>query len=393
MNIILPQDFIDDLKVTIDLKELAEEYTTLKKVGMHVFSGICPNPEHIDKNPSFTVFQKGYKNGNKINKYDTWCCYGCHHGNKIINSEEKNYGSDCIAFIQWINKCSFYEAVKFLCNKYNICMPENKNGLLIAKNRQLAIKYYMNLKGESLDYLKSRGLSFDDCRKHLLGTTLDNKKIVFPLFDRMKNVIGFTKRWIHMTDDKEDKYRNSPNSSIFNKSSYFYNIENIDLDFKEIRITEGPMDVILAEKYGAKNIVSTLGTSFTEYHIKIIKNYGMIPVFIFDGDEAGLKAIKKSISLCGENNIYCKLLLIPNNMDLAEFSLEQKDNIENYIINNSKTYGNYLIESEVNNYVSKINELKLQSYPKLLSILEKVPHENEKKILKDYIQNIININL
>ena len=119
----------------------------------------------------------------------------------------------------------------------------------------------------------------------------------------------------------------------------------------------------------------------------------MIPVFIFDGDEAGLKAIKKSISLCGENNIYCKLLLIPNNMDLAEFSLEQKDNIENYIINNSKTYGNYLIESEVNNYVSKINELKLQSYPKLLSILEKVPHENEKKILKDYIQNIININL
>ena len=196
-----------------------------------------------------------------------------------------------------------------------------------------------------------------------------------------------------MTDDKEDKYRNSPNSSIFNKSSYFYNIENIDLDFKEIRITEGPMDVILAEKYGAKNVVSTLGTAFTEYHIKIIKNYGMIPVFIFDGDAAGLKAIKKSISLCGENNIYCKLLLIPNNMDLAEFSLEQKNNIENYIINNSKTYGNYLIENEVNNYISKINELKLQSYPKLLSILEKVPHENEKKILKDYIQNIININL
>ena len=45
---------------------------------------------------------------------------------------------------------------------------------------------------------------------------------------------------------------------------YLYGIQNIDEDFPEIRITEGTFDVILAQKYGAKNVFATLGTAFTE---------------------------------------------------------------------------------------------------------------------------------
>ena len=388
-----PQELIDKIKNEIDLLELAKEYTELKKAGSHVYKGICPNPDHNDTDPSFTVFKKGYKNGTKINSYDTWCCYGCHNGKKSNNSVDKNLGSDCIAFIQWIKKCDFNEAVLYLCKKYNIPVPKSKNYKILKKNKAMALKYYLNLKGEPLEYLKSRGLSFSDCREYGLGVTFDNERIVFPLFDRMNNILGFTKRWIHMNEDRDDKYRNSQNSEVFTKGMYFYNINHLDTDFNEIRITEGPLDAILASKYGAKNVVATLGTAFTEEHADIIKHYNMVPVFIYDGDEAGLKAINRAIVICAEKNIYCKILILPGGNDLADFSLLKKNNIENYIKENSVTYGNFLINNEIQKYLSKLNELKLKSYPKLLSVLKKVPDPSEKEILKAYIDNIMNIKL
>lgn len=389
IKILIPADFIENLKDSIDMKELASEYTELKKAGMKngkpIYKGKCPNPDHNDKDPSFIVWENS----------NSWACMSCHYGKK--NENHENYGSDCIAFIQWIKKCSFNEAVEFLCKKYNIKMPTDKNAklhnTLLKKNKELAKKYYLNLKGESLDYIKSRGLSFLDCRKYGIGTTLDNQKIVFPLMDRMGNVLGFTKRWIHMQEDKDDKYRNSKNSIIFNKGMYLYGINELDIDFPEIRITEGPIDKILATKYGAKNVVATLGTAFTEHHADIIKHYGMIPVFMFDGDSAGLAAINKAAQICADKDMYCKIMIIPDNDDLAELTLKIKDEIENYICENSKTYGSYLIEEEMQKFISKENELRLKFYPKVLALLEKVPTQKEKNILKSYIQKTMHIDL
>ena len=101
----------------------------------------------------------------------------------------------------------------------------------------------------------------------------------------------------------------------------------------------------------------------------------MIPVFCMDGDEAGLKAINRSIQLLADNGIYSKLLILPNGKDLADISLELKDKTEDYINNNSITYGNYLIQKDLSLFNSKFNELKLQYYPKLISTLSKVPSE------------------
>ena len=225
------------------------------------------------------------------------------------------------------------------------------------------------------------------------GIIDDGERICFPLFDRYKNVLSFTKRLLHDEDINGDKYKNGYNTPIFNKSYYLYGIHNIDEDFNEIRITEGSMDVILAHKYGVKNVVATLGTSFTEGHIEIIKHYNMIPVFCMDGDEAGLKAINRSIQLLADNGIYSKLLILPDDKDLADISLESKDKTEDYINNNSITYGNYLIQKDLSLFNSKFNELKLQYYPKLISTLSKVPSEEEKKILKSFIKDSMHIEI
>ena len=112
-----------------------------------------------------------------------------------------------------------------------------------------------------------------------------------------------------------------------------------------------------------------------------------------DGDEAGLKAIERSAKMLAENGMYCKVLILPDKKDLADISLEQKENIEQYIQENSITYGNYKLNKEMSLYTSKANELKLKYYPKLLNILKQVPDKKEQSILKDYIKEVINISL
>ena len=172
-----PQDFIDKVKKTVDMKKLAEEYTELKKVGNGIYRGRCPHPDHVDKNPSFCVWEKT----------QSWACLVCHNGKK--SEKFKNYGSDCIAFIRWIENLSWPQAIEFLAKKYNIPLPSKRNQRLLDEKKKLANSYMENLKGKPFKYLQERGLDSEDCWNFGLG--YDGERIIFPLLDRYKNGFPF----------------------------------------------------------------------------------------------------------------------------------------------------------------------------------------------------------
>lgn len=384
------REFIEELHEKISLVELISEYTQLKKTGMHLYTGTCPNPKHRDSTPSFRVFLKGYKNGDKINKYDTWACMGCHSGSKDMhNKDTTNYGSDCIAFYQWIKEntakesVTFGKAVRDLAKKYGIPIPTSEFDSMFKYRRRQMESFEINMYSYPKEYLYSRGLTDKDIRKWHLGC--NGPKITFPLLDRYENPIAFTNRWIIVPEGRNDKYKNSSNDKIFNKSQYLYGLHNLTESCEELRITEGPMDVIMATKFEAKNIVATLGTAFTDSHVEIIKRLNKVPVFILDGDKGGQDAINRAICKLAYEGIYCKILIIPNNEDLCELSLKQKYNIENYINANSVTYGQYKLNKIVNSFDSQLNELKLKSYKEIATILEEIPYEPERNIMKEYI--------
>ena len=379
-----PQEFIDQIKENVDMVKLASEYTTLKKVGPNLYEGHCPHPDHNDSTPSFRVWTDS----------QSWACMGCHNGKKTESSKfYKNYGSDCIAFIRWVEPKyrNWRSAVIYLAEKYHIPIPTEENDLLYKHKKTIAYSLMHNLYGEPLKYLEDRGLTIKDCDEWMIG--FDGEKITFPLFDRYKNILGFTRRWLHVPKGANDKYKNSYNSKIFNKSNYFYGIHNLDTDFDEIRITEGSMDVILSNKYGAKNIVATLGTAFTQGHIDMIKHYDKTPVFCLDGDEAGEKAINKAITLLAEQGIYSKVLILPQGKDLADMSNELKEGIEDYIQQHSITYGSYILTQAITEYNSKVNEIKIKMIPEFRKLLDFVPNEDEKLILKSYIRNSMGIDI
>lgn len=384
-----PQSFIQKIKESTDMKQLAEMYTAepMKKTGDGVWQCKCPHPDHHEKTPSFTVWSK----------LNSWACYGCHNGKKTINSKknvELNYGSDCIAFIQWIEGCSWREAVLKLAEINNIPKPSSANDKEYKVQLDLAKKYHESILQQEnkhvLEYLYDRGLSLSDIKEWQLGW--DGQKITFPLLDKYKNVLGFTRRWLEMPAGRNDKYRNSQASAIFDKSKYLYGIHKVDQKQKYIRITEGTIDVIKAIKYGASNVVCTLGTAFTEHHAQIIKRLGLIPVLVYDGDSAGLKAMNKAANLLSEIGVFCKVVIVPTGKDLADVVDNYRDFIEDYLISEATPYGYYQAKAIVQEYNTKLYELKASMYPKIQDILLDVP-DSEKKLVSSFLEDELKIKI
>ena len=377
----IPESFIEELKEKTDLVKLVKEYTQLREVGLGIWQGKCPHPKHDDDTPSFTVWQK----------YNSWSCYGCHSGKKGVDG---NVGSDAIAFIQWIEGVDFRQAVTRLAKWNDIPIPNDKNQKEFKRNDALAFKYKkaLNSNIDVLEYLYDRGLDDNDIESFGLGYDSYNRRIVFPLYDKYKNVVGFNKRITEPNTKGEVKYKNSSNSEIFNKSSYLYGIHNLDDSCNEIRITEGSMDVILAHKYGVKNVVATLGTSFTEKHAKAIYKTGKTPVLIFDGDSAGNKGIYKALSYFEALGVYCKIVELPFGKDLADMANEKKLDLERYIKEHSLTAGYLQLRNIINLYQSSLYELKLCTTPKIEEVLNFVPY-TEKRMLKSFVKDELNISL
>lgn len=380
-----PQSFIQKIKESTDMKKLAEMYTSepMKKTGDGVWQSKCPHPDHNERTPSFTVWSK----------FNSWACYGCHNGRK--STKENNFGSDCIAFIQWIEGCSWREAVLKLAEINNIPKPSSANDKEYKIQADLANKYSASLTKDNtnqhvLDYLYSRGLDLNDIKEWHIGW--DGQKITFPLLDKYKNVLGFTRRWLEMPAGRNDKYRNSQASSIFDKSKYFYGIHKVDQKQKYIRITEGSIDVIKATKYGASNVVCTLGTAFTEHHAQIIKRLGLIPVLVYDGDSAGLKAMNKAASLLAEIGVFCKVVILPTGKDLADIVDDYRDFIEDFLKSEAIPYGYYQAKEVIQEYNTKLYELKASMYPKIKDILLDVP-ETEKNLVSSFLEDELKIKI
>ncbi|MGL5507700.1 MAG: CHC2 zinc finger domain-containing protein, partial [Paraclostridium sp.] len=233
-DMMFPQPFIQQVKNT-SMLDLAKRYTELKKAGDGIWQGRCPHPEHNDSTPSFVIWEKT----------NSWCCMGCHNGKK----GQKNFGSDTIAFIQWVENLKWRDAVLKLAEINDINKPSEANDKIYKENMALAKKYVSTLfnqsNTESLDYLYNRGLDRKDVLFWGLGFDSYQARIVFPLFDKYKNVVGFNRRLIHVPPGCGDKYKNSSNSKIFNKSKYLYGIHTVDPSYPYLRVTEGCMDVIL----------------------------------------------------------------------------------------------------------------------------------------------------
>ncbi|MFO7753154.1 MAG: DNA primase [Desulfobacteraceae bacterium] len=349
---LIPEQKITEILNSADIVEIIGESVILKKSGSN-YTGLCPF--HTEKTPSFSVSPSK----------QIFHCFGCKAGGNVFAFLMKHHG------------LNFPEAVKMVARRYNIAVETGK--LSLEKRRRLDLKeglfrlnqkvmtYYQSLLSEpdkgrtAREYLKGRNTSADIIEKFRLGfapdrwdtivnyvRTLKVKKslaensglvmpkksgagyydrfrnrLIFPIFDVNMQVAGFGGR---ILDDGMPKYLNSPDTPVYNKRRILYGLHESRPYIRQtgvVYIVEGYFDFLSLFQHGIRNTAATLGTALTKEHVRILKGYTFEAVLVFDSDEAGINAARKSIDLFVNEGVGVKILVLPQGKDPDSFVMEQ----------------------------------------------------------------------
>lgn len=315
MTGLIPQPFIDELLHRTDLVELVDSYIPLKKRGAS-YLACCPF--HNEKSPSFNV----------VAKKQFYHCFGC------------GASGNAISFVMNYLNQGFTDAIDTLAARLGMTVPKdgknekskstpNLHQLLrnVSQYYQKQLKHNGQL---AVEYLRSRGLSGEIAKLYQLGFapegwhTLEKEfpkqkqdllitgmliksdegkiydryrnRIMFPIHDRHGKIIGFGGRVLE--DQQKPKYLNSPETVLFQKGRELYGLYQVISQQKApdyIIVVEGYMDVIALAQHGITNVVATLGTATSSYHIQLLAKYTKHIIFCFDGDAAGKQAAWRAL--------------------------------------------------------------------------------------------------
>jgi DNA primase len=169
-------------------------------------------------------------------------------------------------------------------------------------------------------------------------------RIMFPLASSTGKIVGFSGRIY--TESNQAKYINSIESAIFHKGEILYNMHNAALPARQmdkIYLFEGFMDVIAAYRAGIKNGVATMGTALTKEHIQMLFSVTKNIVLCFDGDDAGIKAMRRSAKMLSSHNVIPEAIVLPNNQDPDEYIKDNGPEITRIMVQKVESINEFFV--------------------------------------------------
>ncbi len=353
---------VNEIKGRLSIINLVESYTSVKKTGKG-YVGLCPF--HDDTNPSMHVDEdKGL-----------FHCFSC------------GAGGDIFGFYMRYNNLTFPETLSELAKKAGVTIekepesvPRKSPNSVLYKINAVAAKYYRNILQESnqgksgREYVENRKISPETAKEFIFGFAPEgwdnlvkfltkNKvplniaekvglivkrnnsdgyydrfrnRLMFPICNVDGKVIGFGGR--RVDDEDEPKYINSPESDIYQKRKSFYGInkskDHIRREDRAI-LVEGYTDFLSLYSSGIQNVVASLGTSLTREHVSTLRRYTNNVVVLFDSDESGRKAAKKSLDVLLDEGLLPHVAELPPGKDPDSYITEEGLDKFNALIGNS----------------------------------------------------------
>ncbi len=343
------------------IDEVVGEYLQLRNAGGGSLKGLCPF--HDEKTPSFNVTPAR----------GLFYCFSCAEG------------GDAIKFVQKIDGLSFVEAVERLAARAGVDLRYEQGGYvpgqeqsqrrrLIDAHRAAAEFYAERLGGSDAAparaFLAERGFeladiqrfgvgyspkAWEDLTRHLRGRGFTDSELItaglsregnrgtrdrfrgrlmWPIRDLSGDVIAFGARKLDPEDDGP-KYLNTPETSLFRKSTVLYGADLAKREIAQRRqavIVEGYTDVMACHLAGVQTAVATCGTSFGEDHIKVLRRLIMDSdaftgevIFTFDGDAAGQRAAQRAFGMEEKFATQTYVTVEPNGLDPCDLRLAHGD--------------------------------------------------------------------
>ena len=412
----IPESFIQELLNRVDVVEVVDRKVQLKKAGAN-FVACCPF--HKEKTPSFSVSPSK----------QFYHCFGCGaHGSAI-------------SFLIEYDGMTFVEAVNELANTAGLKVPNEQNvGTKEVKNNQkleqvmqstnIFFQKQLRQSNKAIAYLKERGLTGQIAKEFAIGyapegwsnleknlTNYDTEdlikagliqkneqgkfydrfrdRIMFPIINEKGVVIGFGGRVINLEDTP--KYYNSPETPLFQKSFELYGLINARKAIRTenyVLVVEGYMDVAALAQHDIRNVVATLGTATTQFHIKKLMRYTQEIVFCFDGDHAGKEAAWRALNNALEalnDNLNLKFLFLPDNHDPDSYVRENPKEAFTKMVDAALPFSEYLIKylTEKNNLASQ--EKKVKFLNEVEPILKKINASKLKLLIRKKIAALLDL--
>ena len=308
----IDERIIEQILDRADIVDVIGGYVELKKKGAN-YAACCPL--HKEKTPSFMVNPAR----------GTWHCFGCGKGGNVIG------------FLMEHDTLNFPEAVRALGKRYGIEVEETKltpeqeqkrmkrDSMYVINQRcaehfranlldpanKVAADYVKGRWGESyaeemgigyapfnwsdlLKFAQASGLSIELMTEMGLLKTGENGKIydfyrdriMIPIRDRFRRVIGFTARDMSGAKDTA-KYLNSIESDVYHKKDSIFGIDlSIRQAAKESKfyLVEGGPDVMQLQRIRVNNTIAPLGGDWTTGQLEQLKKYATKVCFLPDAD-------------------------------------------------------------------------------------------------------------
>ena len=339
----IPESFIQELLSRIDIVEVINKVSPLKRTGKNF---MCCCPFHKEKTPSFSVSQQK----------QFFKCFGCGASGNVIG------------FLMRYEGLSYPEAIRKLAESIGMTVPEaprereqRTRVRSLTDMMKAASDYYcasLRTNTRTIEYLKRRGITGETAARFALGYSPDSwqplkdvfgeqyaskdleeeggcglvihngdkrydrfrGRLMFPIRNPRGQVIAFGARTLN--GDEHPKYLNSPETALYHKSREIYGLYEASASIREKHraiVCEGYMDVISMHQAGIDTAVCACGTALTPEQVRLISEYADEVILSYDSDEAGQKATLRSLELFRNSPVKVGVLQIPGAKDPDEY--------------------------------------------------------------------------
>ena len=296
---------MQSLKNQIEIISLIEQFVKLKRTGSNAV-GLCPF--HQEKTPSFNV----------SNDKGIYTCFGC------------GKTGDVIQFVMEYKSKSYYQAITFLADKYNIELDLKK------KVYDRPVERLTKLSENTIKYFETRGIS----NNTLLRFKVTESTEWMPKAQAEVPAICFNyyrdEQLINIKYRAKDKdFKLAKNAELI-----FYNIDAIK-DTTTVIIVEGEIDALTLYECGHYNVVSVPNGAgnnlqYLDNCYKYFENKTKV-IIATDNDEPGNNLCEELARRIGKEKCY-KVLYPDDCKDINDVLVKHNKSIVDNVINKAECF-------------------------------------------------------
>ncbi len=421
---LISEDKIAEIRDRAPIADVIGNYVALKKSGSSL-KGLCPF--HNEKTPSFYVHpNRGF-----------YHCFGCKASGDVFSFLMHVEGKTFPEVARDLAEQTGVQLPVYDPQREAEHQRHKKESERLASLMQAATEFYCDQLREhpdaaiARDELAKRGISDDWVRNFRLGyaphgwdslvrfferagsSPADAEavglivsrrsgrghydrfrhRLMFPIADVHGKVVAFSGRALDpapsMEEHKEPpaKYLNSPESALYHKGEVLYGLHEGRVEIRREDATilcEGNFDLVALHQAGFTNAVAPMGTAFTEAHAKLIKRFATRLFLLFDGDEAGRKAVREAYGVLDKVGLSAHAVTLPQGSDPDSFLREQGTDALRARVTNAPTIIEYLIDDAAGR-VEPNPRAKAEAIAKLGPILARVESPIERGL---YVERV-----